>query len=308
MDAPAPVRNTEEPWTTTRLLRWMHEHFERQGIDAPRVCAEMLLARALGCDRMRLYMDPQRPASAEERALLRDFVRRVVAHEPVQFVVGEAWFFGRPFRVSPATLIPRPATERLVEEAITHLRAVHGASDDASEPSRVLDLCTGTGCIAISLLRTKGFSVAITASDFAPDALDLARENARRHGVEERLTLLQGDLYAALSPNHSKFHLIASNPPYVADSEWDDLEPNVRLHEPPLALRGGADGLDLVRRVVTEAPAYLEPGGLLLVEIGHAQRDAALDIAAETQGLTQAEVLPDHEGFNRVLRARAAVS
>jgi len=318
MDAPVPAASSAAPWTTRRLLKWMHEHFASREVDAPRVCAEMLLARTFGCERMRLYMEAERPASESERAVLREFVRRVSAHEPVQYVVGEAWFFSRAFEVSPMTLIPRPATERLVEEAVSFLRVRGGAAQhadkaatgeearatEAPRKTAVLDLCTGTGCIAISIALAKGVDAAIVATDLSQEVLELAARNAKRHGAEARVRLACGDLYEALSGDE-RFDLIAANPPYVSDREWLELDRNVRDYEPARALRGGADGLDLVRPVIAGAAARLAPGGLLLVEIGHAQRDAVLEIARATPGLGEVEVLDDLEGFHRVLRARA---
>jgi len=298
MEAKRPMTEAEAPWTTRRLLRWMMSHFESRGIDSPRVCAEMLLASTIGCERLALYMDQDRVASDPERARLREFVRRIVAHEPVQYVVGEAWFFSRPFHVSTATLIPRPSTERLVEEAISFLR------DGSASPRRVLDLCTGTGCIALSMASARGVTAEVLATDCEPAAIELATRNAARHRCTA-VSFAVGDLYDAVEPG-ACFDLITANPPYVSDSEWQALEPNVRLHEPPRALRGGADGLDLVRRVIAEAPARLVPGGMLLVEIGHAHRAQALALATGTAGLRDAEVLKDHEDLDRVLRVRRA--
>lgn len=315
MAAPVPSTNSPAPWTTRRLLKWMHEHFASRKIDAPRLCAEMLLARAFDCDRMRLYMEAERPASEQERAMLRDFVRRVSEHEPVQYVVGEAWFFSRAFEVSPATLIPRPSTERLVEAGIDFLRA-RAAMDSA--PARVLDLCTGTGCIAISIALAKGLATTMVATDISAAAIELAERNAARHGAAERIQCARGDLFAALTTVSTNarssingvdtrpFDLITANPPYVSDSEWDELEPNVRNYEPATALRGGSDGLDCVRRVIAEAPEWLVSGGLLLVEIGHAQRERVLAQARSMPVWRDPEVLDDYEGFHRVLRAERA--
>ncbi|MBM4112232.1 MAG: peptide chain release factor N(5)-glutamine methyltransferase [Phycisphaerae bacterium] len=317
MDAKTPAA-ADDTWTTRRLLRWMIDHLEKRGVDSPRLSAEMLLAAAFGVERLELYMDPERPASEAERARLRDSVKRVAAHEPVQFVVGEAWFFSRPFHVSPATLVPRPETERLVEEAISFLRergsedttaGAAGADSDAGRSGaalRVLDLCTGTGCIAISLALAKGVRAEVIATDIVPAALELAKRNAERHGAEN-IEFRFGDLYDALDgASGGEFDLITANPPYVTDAEWPELPPNVRDYEPAISLRGGADGLDLVRRVVDGAAARLRPGGLLLVEIGHRHRAPALELVARAPGFAGAEVLVDHEGVDRVLRAAKA--
>lgn len=281
-------------WTSRELLRWMTDHFRQRGLDSPRVCAEMLLAHVLGCERMRLYMEVDRPASAKELAHLRDLVARAAKHEPVQYLVGHAWFFSRRFEVDRSTLIPRPSTETLVEEAIRWCRA------QALETSRVLDLCTGTGCIAISIAaQTPG--AAIVATDIEPSAVELARHNAAALGVGEAIEFRVGSLWEALGPE-DRFDLVASNPPYISDAEWAEVAPNVRDWEPHRALRGGVDGLDLVRKVIAGSRAHLRPGGLLLVEIAASQEQLSIELATDA-GLAAPRVLRDGDGLPRVLVA-----
>jgi release factor glutamine methyltransferase len=311
----------EGPWTVRRLTRWMTAHFSRRGVESPRVVADTLLANVLGCERMRLYMEPDREPSEAERERLRGLVARASRHEPLQYLVGEWPFWGSAFEVGPATLIPRPATESLVE------RAVGIARDDPSFVGKSLclvDACTGTGCIAVAtmlgLRRSRreggcrplgeaaggagGIAHRAIATELVPEAAELARRNIARHGLSGAIEVRDGDLLEPLATEpDASIDLLLANPPYVSDAEWDGLAPNVRDFEPATALRGGRDGLDLVRRLVAGAPRLVRPGGWMLVEIGHAQRESApatLDRAA----WDSIEVLKDHEGFWRVLVAR----
>jgi release factor glutamine methyltransferase len=310
-------QNAGEAWTTRRLVRWMDGHLAQKGIDSPRVCAEMLLAHVLGCERMRLYMDADRPASADELDRLRALVVRAGRHEPVQYLVGEAWFWSKRFAVGPATLIPRPATEHLVEEAVGALRAAAAAG---TSPVRMLEIGTGTGCVAACVAaalrgQRRGVDpsepgpapvdVRIVATDLVPAALELARANLDAHRVLDAVDLRAGDLYAPLrADERGSFHVLASNPPYVRDDEWAEMAANVRDHEPRSALAGGADGMDVIRPLVAAAHGWLVPGGVLAVEVGHRQRDDALAAARANPALEGAEVRKDFEGFWRLLVAR----
>ena len=289
-----------ETWTTRRLLKWMTDHFTAKGIDSPRVVAEMLLAHVLGCERMRLYMEADRPASAAELAQLRDLVARAAKHEPAQYLVGEAWFFGRQFTVNRSTLIPRPCTETLVEHALQWHRLNPGHVNPL-----IADIGTGTGCIGISLAAQIADS-RVVATDISPEALELARANAARHKVADRMEFRMGGGVAPLrngAPGE-RYDIICSNPPYIPDSEWDaQVDRNVKEYEPVSALRAGADGLAAIAPLIAEAPALLKTGGLLAVEIADSQRDAVLELAEKSGALDNATVLKDHEGLWRVLVA-----
>lgn len=309
-------------WTTGRLLDWMTGHFKSRGLESPRLCAEMLLGHVLDCERMRLYMEVDRPASPDERDRLRELVVRAGQHEPVQYLVGEGWFFSLPFQVDRSTLIPRPSTESLVECALHWHREITGAHETPPPSSApveaddetgedpvhdffIADIGTGTGCIAISLARQIA-GCRVVATDLAEDAIRLATANARRHGVAEKIDFRVGSLFEPITGpdlNVGPFDLICSNPPYIPDHEWDAVARNVKDYEPQAALRGGPDGLDVIRPLVAQAADHLKPGGLLLVEIAHSHREAALELARQTAGLSEPEVLKDHEGYWRVLRA-----
>ncbi len=294
---PPPAQSQAKRWTTRELLAWLVEAFTKAGLDSPRLLADMLLTHTLGVQRLDLYTSPDRPASDAERAALRSLAARALRNEPVQYLVGEAWFFGIPLHVDPRALVPRPSSETIVEAVLQRL-----GRDGRDRPLRIADICTGTGALAISLLihlpQARAYAV-----DLSADALALARTNMQRHELERRLTLFEGDLLAPLAQAES-FDLIVANPPYIPDEEWPAVPPNVKNHEPHLALRGGPQGLDLVRRLLVEAPPRLRPGGDLLIEIAASSADAALALAQARSDLCESRVLPDCDGLPRVLSAR----
>ena len=296
-DDPTISPPSEEVWTTRRLLGWMVPHFESKDVESPRIVAEMLLAHVLECDRMRLYMEVDRPASLEEREMLRELVARAARHEPVQYLVGEGMFYGRSFVVDPSTLIPRPSTEAVVDAVLEW-----GEQSERQSRPLIADIGTGTGCIAITL-ALQWPEARLIATDVAETALSLARRNAERHGVADRIEFRTGSLLEALGCDGEAFDVIASNPPYIPDHEWGDIAANVKNYEPASALRGGRDGLDFLRPLIASAPARLAPGGLLALEIADCRRDEAIALAEATGMLEGIEVLRDHEQLNRVLRA-----
>lgn len=306
---PSPSGIPSGGWTTRALLNWMAGKFADKGLDSPRLCAELLLAHVIGCDRLRLYMDADRPATPLERETLRGLVSRALAHEPVQYLVGEAWFFSLPFHVDPRVLIPRPATETIVEFVLQRMRTDPGLAPGGS--ATIADIGTGSGCIAVALLKNLPNARAI-ATDVSAGALEVARENARRHGVADRLDFLQGDLLEPLAnhPLGSQLHFLVSNPPYIPDDEWDSDDPargvgrNVKGFEPEAALRGGPAGLGFVRPLIEQGPKHLREGGFLLVEIASSTKDAVLALACVQPMLDKPRILDDFEGLPRVLVAR----
>jgi release factor glutamine methyltransferase len=279
-----------ELWTPLKLIGWTQGFFAQKGVDAPRLTAELLLAHALSCDRVRLYLDFDKPLGDPELATYRDLVRRRADGEPTAYLVGKREFYGRTFRVDARVLVPRPETELVLEEA---LAALPGGG-------RALDLCTGSGILGVSLaLERPGASV--VATDLSPDALVVARENASLLGAA--IDLRAGDLYAAVQPDE-RFHLIVSNPPYIPRGELDTLSREVR-REPRLALDGGADGLDLIRKIVAGAPERLLPGGVLIVEM-HESHVAILPSLCLAAGFERAEARKDLAGLPRYTVAHMA--
>jgi release factor glutamine methyltransferase len=282
------VTVTEEAWTPLRLIAWTQGFFAKGGVDAPRLTAEILLAHALSCDRVRLYLDFDKPLGAPELSAFRDLVRRRSAGEPTAWLTGRREFLGHAFRVDSRVLVPRPETELVVESALA-LLPPGGA---------LLDLCTGSGCIAISAALARP-DARVVATEISPEALLLARENAAALGA--RVEFLEGDLYEPLPPD-LRFDQIVSNPPYVPSGEIAGLSREVR-REPRIALDGGADGLHLLRRIVSGAPSRLRPGGLLVIEMHetHAVPLPALCLAA---GFAEALVHRDLAGLPRWVVAR----
>jgi release factor glutamine methyltransferase len=262
------------------------------GIDSARLDAEVLLAHALGVARSGLYtrLRDVVPAAAAERfeALLARRVRR----EPVAYLIGMQEFWSLPFAVTPAVLIPRPETELLVELALDHL--------PAAAPRAVLDVGTGSGCIAVAIAHERS-GARITALDISRAALEVARRNAAAHGVAARISFAESDIFDGLAAG-ATFDLIVSNPPYLAPG--DATSPELAF-EPRDALMAGTDGLDVIRRLIAGAAARLCPGGRLVMEIGQGQAAAVVALAAAA-GLVDARVVPDLAGIPRALVAQRA--
>ncbi len=319
--APA-AKHTAKTWTTRELLAWMKGAFLKAGIDSPQLCAEMLLAHVLGCERLKLYTEPDRPAAPLERQSLRDLVGRALKDEPVQYLVGEGWFFSMAFAVDKRVLIPRPATGTIVEHVLQHARATPGFGGEPDgrfgEGVVVADICTGSGCVAVAIAKNMP-GVLVVATDISVGALEVAAVNAQRHEVADRVDLLEGDLLGPLEAHpvakgKGSLHYLVSNPPYIPDDEWESADPetgvqaNVKDYEPTIALRGGRDGLDFVRPLLTEGPAYLCGGGLLLVEVAASRAAEAKAIAEANPMLEAVRVLKDFEGHARTIVARRSGS
>jgi release factor glutamine methyltransferase len=286
----------------------MTDAFKAKGLDSPQLQARVLLAHVLGCEELKLFMDPDRPASELERAALRELVGRALKDEPIQYLVGEWRFFGLPFHVDKRVLIPRPGTETIVEHVLQHARVEPGFGAGTGEGVLIADVCTGSGCIAVALLKHLPGARAI-ATDLSKDALEVAAKNAKRHAVLDRLDLLHGDLLAPVrdfpaSRSIGSLHYLVSNPPYIPDHEWAAVKANVREYEPELALRGGADGLDQVRRLIAEGPDLVRPGGLILIEVADSCAPAALERMRSRQGIDEARIIADFEGLPRVIVGR----
>jgi release factor glutamine methyltransferase len=267
----------------------------KKGVDSPRLQAELLLAHVLGVPRLRLYLDFERVLAAGEQDRLRELVRRRGLREPLQHILGSTSFCGLEMTVNGSVLIPRPETELLAEQAWQFLSTLN------SQPSTSLDFGTGSGCLAIAL-AVKCPAARVTALDVSPEALAVARQNAARHQVESRIQFLAGDGFAALPPE-LRFDLMVSNPPYIPAGEIAGLEPEVRDHDPRLALDGGADGLDFYRRLAREAGAWLKPGARLMLEFGDGQAPALEKLFAEQMWIVEA-VKADYSGRPRILTAR----
>jgi len=274
------------------LLRWTTGHFTSLGIETPRLDAELLLAHALGTDRLRLYLDFEKPVSLAERAAYRALVRRRAGERvPVALLVGRREFWSLSLRVSPDVLVPRPETEALVAAALELL--------PAGLPARVLDLGTGSGAVALAIASERP-RARIVATDISPAALEIARQNADELGMAERIRLVEGDGLAAVAGE--VFDLIVSNPPYVAESQRGAIPPEL-AHEPEQALFAGPDGLDLLRRIAGGARAALAPGAGMALELAPEQAETVAGWCREA-GLLDVRTLRDLAGRDRVVVAR----
>jgi len=283
----------DRAWTVLELLRWTTDYFSRSGIDTARLDAEILLAYALESDRLRLYVDYEKPVLEAERDRFRALVqRRATERVPVSLLLGEREFWSLSFRVTPDVLTPRPETETLVEAALSKLA-------DSESAVRILDLGTGSGAIALALASELPHAE-ITATDLSEPALQIARENADHLHLRERIRFLAGDLFEPVASE--RFDLVVSNPPYVARDDAGSLPPELS-HEPDLALFAGADGLDVIRRLVAEAGDHLSPGGWLLFELSPEQVETAESELAKA-GFTEIERRFDLARLPRVVGGR----
>lgn len=290
---------TEKPaadgeWTVGKIIDWTTAHLKKHGSDTPRLEAEILLAFTRNCARIHLYVQYNELLTDAQRATMRDLVKRRAQAEPVAYLVGHREFFGLDFRVTRDVLVPRPETETLVLELI--------AAAKPNPQARILDLCTGSGCIGVTAAVNLPHAT-VTATDISPAALAIARENASRHKVEARVRFVEGDLFAPLGES-DQYDVIVSNPPYVADAEMATLPPDVRLHEPHLALKAGPKGLDVITRIIEGAGRHLVPGGMLLIEFSPEQA-TAVGALVEAAGIFETpRMIKDVEGRLRVVAAK----
>ncbi len=258
-----------ESWTILRMILWSAKYLTEKGVEAGRLDAEWLLSAALGVDRLQLYMQYDRPLSTEEREAFKPLLRRRASREPLQYIIGRTGFRQLELKTDPRVLIPRPETEVLVQEVLDW------ASSRAESVGWVWDMGTGTGAVALSL-AADGAWAGVVATDVSPEALTVAADNAERYAPSGLVGFREGSLFEPLEQGEA-FDVIVSNPPYIADGDKGELQPEVRDWEPPEALFAGEDGLDVIRQLVTGAPERLLEGGLLALEcgLGQAQRVAA---------------------------------
>lgn len=293
--AASPVAQT---WTVLDLLRWTTRHFAERGIESARLDAELLLASVLGCDRLHLYVDHDKPVGEEERARFRALVRaRASERVPVSILLGRREFWSLPLTVTRDVLTPRPETETLVEVALDALADREGAWS-------VLDVGTGSGAIALAIAHERP-KARVTATDVSPAALAVARANAEALGLADRVRFVEGSLFAPLAEElaaGARFHAVASNPPYVARREAASLPPELR-HEPELALFGGEDGCEVLRALAAEVAGALAPGGLAAFELDPRQADAVAGWLGAA-GLVDVRVHRDPAGRPRVVSGR----
>ncbi|MFH0795144.1 MAG: peptide chain release factor N(5)-glutamine methyltransferase [bacterium] len=249
------------------LLTLATDFLKRKGIESPRLDAELLLAHVLGCDRMGLYLNFEKVLAEEEKIAFRELLRRRAERTPVAYLTGKKEFFGLAFEVTPEVLIPRPETELIVERGVELLRKQ--IEETKEQNPFIIDVGTGSGCVGVALAVFVG-RVRVVATDLSPAALTVARRNAAHHNVAERMTFVEGDLFANYSGPPAD--LIVSNPPYVAEKDAATLAPEIAQHEPSGALFAGPQGFEIIERLLDEAPRHLKPNGTLLFEFGAGQQ------------------------------------
>ena len=284
-----------EAWTIAKVSAWVAKDLSARGFGSARLEGDLLVAHALKLRRLDLFLRHDQPLRAEELSAIRALVERRRRHEPVAYLTGERDFYGRSFAVDRRVLIPRPETEHVVDAVIDWFRARHRTE------GALLDLCTGSGCIAVTCALELA-SLVVDAVDVSADALAVAESNVARHGLSARVSLHRGDLFSPLPPR--RYDVIASNPPYIASAEVPGLMPDVAKHEPHLALDGGVDGAAVILRLLDGVAERLLPGGMLVMEVGHDQ-GARVVAEAAARGLRDARMVKDLAGVPRVLVAHA---
>lgn len=279
-------------WTIIKILSWTESYFKDHSIDSPRLTGEILLAKTLGVRRLDLYLQHDRPLEKKELTQFKSLIKRRILHEPVAYITGEKGFYEADFKVGQGVLIPRPDTEILVETAMDRLNSID------SKRCRVLELGTGSGAIVVSLALACP-EHQYFACDISPVALATARTNARKICATP-VEFFQGSWLDAVTPK-ANFHLILSNPPYIPRADIEDLAPEIRDHEPRLALDGGPDGLDSIRQILGQASDCLVPGGQVILEMGFDQKKAVADIAAGCAWVNDVQFIKDLAGHNRLV-------
>jgi release factor glutamine methyltransferase len=288
---------SEEPWTVGRLLNWTVEYLGKHGAENPRLDAEVLLAHARGCRRIDLYAAFGEPASDESRAAFRELVKRRAAGTPVAYLVGHREFYSLDFEVNPDVLIPRPETELLVVALLDRIK-----QRPPADPSiEIADVGTGSGILAVCAAKYVP-TARITAIDISPAALVVAKRNAERHAVAERISFLEANLLSA-EPVKPKFDYIVSNPPYVATGEMNQLATDVRGHEPHLALVAGEKGTDVIVPLIEQAVPRLKPGGALLIEVSPMIAADVERLVREQPSLELGPTIKDLARLARVVQA-----
>lgn len=281
-------------WTIIKILDWTKQYFADRGVENPRLDAEVLLCAVLQCERIKLYMDFERPLTGAELSQYKNYVARRGQHEPLAYILGEKEFMRNSFKVTPATLVPRPETELLVESLIKAARGLKADGD-----VKILDIGTGSGAIIVSLLdylpNAKGVGV-----DISVDALIVAEENSRRIGVRDRAGFMQSDLFSRI-PADKKFDIIVSNPPYIPAADIAGLAKDVQK-EPRGALDGGADGLDFYRRIISEAMDHMTDEGILAFEVGINQAQVVAELCRKA-GFKATAIRKDYADIERMVFA-----
>jgi release factor glutamine methyltransferase len=296
------MQNQRKPhhpeWKIVKLIQWATSYFKTHDIDSPRSTAEILLAHVLQTKRIDLYLNYDQPLTEDELQRFKVLLKRRIKREPVAYIVGAKGFWSTDVLVSRDVLIPRPETECLVERAIAVL-----ADDPSSRTKRILELGTGSGAVTVSLAAHYP-AYDYFASEISYAAIQIACRNARRHHLENKISFFSGDWFAPLRSQKYFFDLILSNPPYIKTEDVANLQPEIVTFEPIIALDGGSDGLDSITQIIQAAHQYLKPGGTLLLEIAHDQKEEAHRIMTQCGHYDNFGCRKDYNGYDRVVEMR----
>ena len=286
-------------WTILRLLNWTIQYFDKNGIENPRLNAEVLLAHCLNTNRIGLYLNYDKPLKKSELKKYRGLIRRRIKREPLQYITGVQEFWSLRLKVTKGVLIPRPETEILIEEALRIIPQI----ELPEKTIKILDLATGTGAIAIALAKELK-EVSIIATDISDIAINLAKENAKLHGVEKHITFLMGDMFHPIHEKGGFFDLIVSNPPYIPRGDIQDLQPEVRCFEPKIAFNGDTDGLGFYRRILPQVDWYLMNDGWLILEVGKGQAHKVAKLIEDCEKFHLKSIVKDFSKIERVVTAQ----
>ena len=287
-------------WTIKDLLKVTTEYLKKKEVDSPRLSAEVLLAHQLNITRVKLYLDFDQPLHDREISAYRSLIRRRLNREPIQYITGIQEFWSLDFLVGPQVMIPRPESELLIEQVIP-LRSEKRMPE--THNPKILDLGTGCGALAIVLARELE-EASIWASDISSKALNLARLNAKKHGVEDRVEFILSDMWQSFTDQHFSFDVILSNPPYIAFDAIDSLPPEVRNYEPRQAFDGREEGMFFIRKIIMECPRFLTPGGWILLEMDPEQTTKAFKLIEEIDSYREKVRFRDYSHHYRVVMAQ----
>lgn len=290
-----------DPWTIMRLLQWTTEHLKKSGSSSPRLDAEVLLSHARNCQRIELYTAFNEEPPEEVKAKFRELIKRRALGEPVAYLVGKKEFYSLSFQVAPGCLIPRSETEHLVIECLDRAKPILQSA--TSNPLRIADVCTGSGCVAIAIAKHLELAN-IVAVDISEQALDIAKSNVASHRLESKIELRLGDLLTSFEPESLDF--IVSNPPYVSESEYADLDRSVKNYEPKVALVSGETGMELIEQIAIQGQDKLKPSGWLLCELSPMIADRSLEFVKGLGKWKNEALVKDLAGNKRILVAQKA--
>lgn len=280
-----------DKWTIKRLIDWTTDHFSKHQIEDPHLEAEILLANALGTERIKLYMDFEKEVAERELKIFKDHIQRRIKREPTAYITGYQPFMSLNFKVNRDVLIPRPETELLVEDVIRTAKTIN-------KKARLLDIGTGSGAIAVTIAKFIE-NIDIVATDSSAKALGIAKENAIAHNVQSKIEFVNADIFPLEA---SAFDIIVSNPPYIRTDDIKSLQSEVRDYEPVQALDGGRDGLDSFRKIMERIHDFIRQGSYLFFEIGIGQSEQVMDLVNIKFNPASCEVKKDLSGVERIVK------